>query len=159
MLLISAKSKFEEGTLAYCFSLSPVKEGEVIWMKESTSYKEFFKKDFLAFICFYSKEEIEHILRISFIDNGIVYVPKDDHFFFIHSEQPNCELNEMDLVVTKRKLMPQEPITLNLDLCFDKCNFHNFKAYWVESKEEIIDQISKHIGLGSIKNQNIRRAV
>jgi hypothetical protein len=159
MLLISAKSKLEDGVLAYCFSLNPVKEGEVIWMKEDISYKKLFKKDFLTFIKLFSKEEIEHILQISFIEDGIVYVPKDDRFFFVHSEQPNCELNKMGLAITKKKLIPQEPITLDFNLSFDKCNFHNFKTYWVESKEEIIEQIKKHIGLKFNKNQNIRRAV
>jgi hypothetical protein len=65
----------------------------------------------------------------------------------------------MGLDINKKKLIPQEPITLDFNLSFDKCNFHNFKTYWVESKEEIIEQIKKHIGLKFNKNQNIRRAV
>lgn len=158
MLLISTKSRFEEGALSYCYCLSPVQKGEVIWMKDGHSYKKFFKKDFISFIRLFSKDEIAHILKISFIKDGVVYVPKDDHFFFTDSDDPNCSLNEMGLAKTTRTLLPQEPITLDFDKSFDHCNFHRFTSHWVESKEEIIDQIKKFIGL-TFKGQTLRRAV
>jgi hypothetical protein len=64
----------------------------------------------------------------------------------------------MGFAVTNRILMPQEPITLDFDKSFDKCNFHSFKPQWVVSKEEIIDSLKKFIGL-TFKSQSLRRAV
>lgn len=113
-------------SLTHVHSAQDIRRCTTIWEYHNKLCKVYWKRQFYNFCIHQEVDEIQNLLKYSYIRNGVVYSPTDISRYIENSSNPNLKLNDNNDLVTIKDICKGDKLTLDFNMSYDLNSFH----YW-----------------------------